>query len=60
MALQADGDGYDNRLSLDKDQFCEALSLILSKGSKREVSSQVFLFYLCTSQLTRDVRPELK
>ena len=58
MALQADGDGYDNRLSLDKDQFCEALSLILSKGSKQEVSSQVF-FYLCTSQLTRDVRPEL-
>ncbi|XP_077981287.1 cilia- and flagella-associated protein 337-like isoform X2 [Glandiceps talaboti] len=35
-AFMAEGDGYDNKLSLDKDQFVEALSVILSKGSKDE------------------------
>ncbi|XP_074661966.1 cilia- and flagella-associated protein 337-like isoform X2 [Tubulanus polymorphus] len=32
----AEGDGYDNRLSLNRDQFTEALSVILNKGSKHE------------------------
>ncbi|XP_070547299.1 LOW QUALITY PROTEIN: cilia- and flagella-associated protein 337-like [Ptychodera flava] len=36
VAFMADGDGYDNKLSLDRDQFVEALSVILTKGSKEE------------------------
>lgn len=36
--IQADGEGYDNRLSLDRDQFCEALGLILNKGTREEVT----------------------
>ena len=36
--FQAEGDGYDNRLNLNREQFCEALSLILNKGNKAEVS----------------------
>ncbi|XP_048251647.1 WD repeat-containing protein 49-like isoform X1 [Haliotis rufescens] len=31
-----EGEGYDNRLSLNKAQFCEALSLLLRKGSRDE------------------------
>ncbi|CAH1788695.1 unnamed protein product [Owenia fusiformis] len=35
-AFMVDGDGYDNRLNLTRDQFCEALSVILNKGNKEE------------------------
>ncbi|KAK2151021.1 hypothetical protein LSH36_379g02033 [Paralvinella palmiformis] len=39
-AFMAEGDGYDNRLSLNKEQFCEALSLILNKGSADETNQR--------------------
>ncbi|XP_064645218.1 WD repeat-containing protein 49-like isoform X2 [Lineus longissimus] len=35
-AFMADGDGYDNKLSLTRDQFTEALTVILNKGSREE------------------------
>ncbi|XP_064596054.1 WD repeat-containing protein 49-like isoform X2 [Liolophura sinensis] len=35
-AFMAEGDGYDNKLTLTKDQFCVALSKILTKGSHEE------------------------
>ncbi|KAL5020150.1 hypothetical protein ScPMuIL_003042 [Solemya velum] len=35
-AFMAEGDGYDNKLSLNKDQFCEALTILLNKGAKGE------------------------
>ena len=35
--FQLDGEGYDNKLSLNREQFCEALSLIVGKGSREEV-----------------------
>ncbi|KAK6184641.1 hypothetical protein SNE40_007075 [Patella caerulea] len=35
-AFMTEGDGYDNKLSLTKNQFCEALSLLLKKGSREE------------------------
>ncbi|XP_041356070.1 WD repeat-containing protein 49-like [Gigantopelta aegis] len=35
-AFMTQGEGYDNRLSLNKAQFCEALSILLKKGSKQE------------------------
>ncbi|XP_013414484.2 WD repeat-containing protein 49-like [Lingula anatina] len=34
--FMADGDGYDNRLSLNREQFCEALSRLLTKGSRQD------------------------
>ncbi len=42
--FQADGDGYDNRLSLTREQFAEALSLILNKGTKDEVCSTLIYY----------------
>ena len=36
--------GYDNKLSLNKEQFCEALSILLNKGSRDEVS--LLILYL--------------
>ena len=35
--FQVEGEGYDNKLSLTRDQFCEALSLLLKKGTREEV-----------------------
>lgn len=35
-AFMNEGDGYDNKLSLNKEQFCEALSILLNKGSREE------------------------
>ncbi|WAR03587.1 WDR49-like protein [Mya arenaria] len=35
-AFMNEGDGYDNKLSLNREQFCEALSILLNKGSKDE------------------------
>ncbi|XP_025081449.1 WD repeat-containing protein 49-like isoform X2 [Pomacea canaliculata] len=35
-SFMVEGEGYDNRLSLNRDQFCEALSLLLKKGSREE------------------------
>ncbi|KAL4216663.1 WD repeat-containing protein 49 [Mactra antiquata] len=35
-AFMNEGDGYDNKLSLNKEQFCEALSILLNKGSRDE------------------------
>ena len=35
--FQTEGDGYENRLALTRDQFCDALVLILNKGRKEEV-----------------------
>ncbi|XP_052213945.1 WD repeat-containing protein 49-like isoform X3 [Dreissena polymorpha] len=35
-AFMNEGDGYDNKLSLNRDQFCEALTILLNKGSKEE------------------------
>ncbi|GFN83299.1 WD repeat-containing protein 49-like [Plakobranchus ocellatus] len=35
-SFMVEGDGYDNKLSLTKEQFCEALSLLLKKGTKEE------------------------
>ena len=36
--FQLDGEGYDNKLSLNREQFVEALSLILNKGTRGEVT----------------------
>ena len=38
--FQSNGDSYDNMLSLSREQFCEALALLLSKGTKEEVRTQ--------------------
>ncbi|KAK7096335.1 hypothetical protein V1264_005639 [Littorina saxatilis] len=35
-SFMVEGEGYDNRLSLTREQFCEALSLLLKKGSREE------------------------
>ncbi|KAK7491119.1 hypothetical protein BaRGS_00017683, partial [Batillaria attramentaria] len=35
-SFMVEGEGYDNKLSLTRDQFCEALSLLLKKGSREE------------------------
>ncbi|XP_035829374.1 uncharacterized protein LOC101863074 [Aplysia californica] len=35
-SFMVEGDGYDNKLSLTKEQFCEALSLLLKKGTREE------------------------
>lgn len=35
-AFLIQGDGYENHLSLNKEQFSEALSLLLNKGTKEE------------------------
>ncbi|XP_021372289.1 WD repeat-containing protein 49-like isoform X5 [Mizuhopecten yessoensis] len=35
-AFMTEGDGYDNKLALYRDQFCEALSILLEKGTREE------------------------
>ncbi|KAK3094556.1 hypothetical protein FSP39_003370 [Pinctada imbricata] len=35
-AFMTEGDGYDNKLALYRDMFCEALSILLDKGSREE------------------------
>ena len=39
-----EGEGYDNKLSLTRDQFCEALSLLLKKGTREEVRYTLLIF----------------
>ncbi|XP_069101965.1 cilia- and flagella-associated protein 337-like isoform X5 [Argopecten irradians] len=34
--FMTEGDGYDNKLALYRDQFCEALSILLEKGTREE------------------------
>ena len=33
---KTEGDGYDNKLALYRDMFCEALSILLDKGTREE------------------------
>ncbi|XP_065937258.1 LOW QUALITY PROTEIN: cilia- and flagella-associated protein 337 [Magallana gigas] len=35
-AFMTEGDGYDNKLALYRDMFCEALSILLDKGTREE------------------------
>ncbi|XP_076439227.1 cilia- and flagella-associated protein 337-like isoform X1 [Babylonia areolata] len=35
-SFMVEGEGYDNKLSLTREQFCEALSLLLKKGTRDE------------------------
>jgi hypothetical protein len=46
--FQVEGEGYDNKLSLTREQFCEALSLLLKKGGREEVSNSDFFVVVNT------------
>ncbi|KAK3590864.1 hypothetical protein CHS0354_033793 [Potamilus streckersoni] len=41
-AFMSEGDGYDNKLSLNREQFCEALTIILGRKGNREEYGELF------------------
>ncbi|KAL3885534.1 hypothetical protein ACJMK2_025586 [Sinanodonta woodiana] len=39
---ESEGEGYDNKLSLNREQFCEALTIILGRKGNREEYGELF------------------